>query len=142
LDRSLKAPRNPQRFSCTIEVAAVQNNEGDAFGGKVVRIATISGQNLLSLAISTDIDRFLTTGLVQVAPTIHIGGRVGVIFEGEIQQTDHAATIPHDQLVADAVTPEMLEDEPEAATKLAEFRTRLLKSVEYVDQAIVSLPKP
>ena len=49
--------------------------------------------------------------------------------------------IPLDQLVADVVSPEMLEDEPEAAQHLSEFRTRLLKSLELVDQAIASLPK-
>jgi hypothetical protein len=47
-----------------------------------------------------------------------------------------------DQMVADAVSPEMLEDEPEAAQHLAEFRNRLLKSLELVDQAIASLSKP
>jgi hypothetical protein len=49
--------------------------------------------------------------------------------------------IPLDQLVADAVSPEMLEDEPEVLQYLAEFRTRLLKRLELVDQAIASLPK-
>jgi hypothetical protein len=50
-------------------------------------------------------------------------------------------TIALDQLVADAVSPEMLEDEPEAAHMLSEFRVRLLKSLEHVDKAIASLPK-
>jgi hypothetical protein len=44
-------------------------------------------------------------------------------------------------LVRQAVAPEMLEDEPEAAQMLSKFRDRLLKSLEHVEQAIVSLPK-
>ena len=47
-----------------------------------------------------------------------------------------------DQLVADAVSAEMLEDEPNAAQQLSEFRIRLLKSLEHVEKAIASLPKP
>ena len=47
-----------------------------------------------------------------------------------------------DQLIADAVSLEMLEDEPEAASMLAGFRARLLKSLEHIDTAIASLPKP
>ena len=141
MDRSLKAPRNPQRFSCTIEVAAVQNNESDAFEGKVIRIATISGQNLLSLDISTEIDRLPTAALVRAAPTIDLSGKVGMIFDDEFQQDDRTESIPLDQLVADTVSPDMLEDELEAEQLLFQFRTRLLKSLELVDQAIAALPK-
>jgi hypothetical protein len=50
--------------------------------------------------------------------------------------------IPLNQLVADAVSPEMLDDEPEVRQNLAEFRARLLKSLEHVEKAIASLPKP
>ena len=46
------------------------------------------------------------------------------------------------QLVSQAVAPEMLQDEPEAAQILSKFRARLLKSLEHVEQAIASLPKP
>jgi len=49
--------------------------------------------------------------------------------------------IAFDQLVVNAVSADMLEDEPDAAAMLAEFRTRLLKSLEHVDQAIASLTK-
>jgi hypothetical protein len=47
-----------------------------------------------------------------------------------------------DKLVADAVSPEMLDDEPEASKLLSEFHARLLKSLEFVEKAIASLPEP
>jgi|SRR5665213_3501358 len=46
-----------------------------------------------------------------------------------------------DQLITEAVSEDMLEDEPDAAAMLAEFRSRLLKSLEHVDRAIAALPK-
>jgi hypothetical protein len=46
-----------------------------------------------------------------------------------------------DQVIAEAIAPEMLEDEPGALQMLSKFRDRLLKSLEHVDQAIASLPK-
>ncbi len=49
--------------------------------------------------------------------------------------------IAFDQLVVNAVSADMLEDEPDAAAMLAEFHSRLLKSLEYVDQALTSLTK-
>ena len=64
------------------------------------------------------------------------------IFDDEFQPTDIAATISLDQLVANAGSSDMLEDEPEAASMLAGFRSRLLKSLEFVEKAIASLPKP
>ena len=51
------------------------------------------------------------------------------------------AAISIDQVIADAISPDMLEDEPEAAQMLAKFRDRLLKSIEHVEHAILSLPK-
>ena len=50
--------------------------------------------------------------------------------------------LPIDQLVAQSVSSDMLEDEPEGPQMLFEFRARLLKSLDLVDQAIKSLPKP
>jgi hypothetical protein len=46
-----------------------------------------------------------------------------------------------DQVIAEAIAPEMLEDEPEAAQMLSKFRDRLLKSLEHVEKAIASLPR-
>jgi hypothetical protein len=50
-------------------------------------------------------------------------------------------TLTLDQLIADGISFDMLDDEPKAANMLSELRARLLKSLEYVEQAIASLPK-
>lgn len=96
----------------------------------------------MSLSISREIGLHLTNALVRAEPTIDLSGNVSVIFDDEFQSTDIAATISLDQLVANAGSSDMLEDEPEAASMLAGFRSRLLKSLEFVEKAIASLPKP
>jgi hypothetical protein len=96
----------------------------------------------MSVSISREIGRHLTNALVRAAPTIGLDGNVSIMFDDDFQSADHVTTISLDQLVADAVSPEMLEDEPQAAQHLSEFRTRLLKSLELVEQAIASLLKP
>jgi hypothetical protein len=74
-------------------------------------------------------------------PLLSLEGFVSIISDWSSSSLSENRSIPLHQLVADAVSPEMLEDEPEAAHMLAEFRTRLLKSLEHVDTAIASLPK-
>jgi hypothetical protein len=137
----LKAPRNLQPLSCTLEVAANQENEHDDTGEAIIRITTPSGQNLMSLSISREIGQHLTFALAQATPSIDINGSVTVMFDNEVQQTIQVATVAFDQLVAQAVSSEMLEDEPEAVQMLSKFRDRLLKSLEHVEQAIALLPK-
>ena len=75
-------------------------------------------------------------------PLLSLEGCVSA-FSSEISSSQLAnRPIPLNQLVADAVSSDMLEDEPRAFHMLSEFRTRLLKSLEHVDTAIASLPKP
>jgi hypothetical protein len=137
----LKAPRNPQRLSCTLEIAANQENEHDDTGEAVVHIMTPSGQNLMSLSISRELGQHFTSAQAQATPSINIDGSVTVMFDNEVQQKILVATLAFDRLVAEAVAPEMLEDEPQAAQMLSKFRDRLFKSLEHVEKAIASLPK-
>jgi EAL domain-containing protein (putative c-di-GMP-specific phosphodiesterase class I) len=141
LDCSLKAPRNPQRFPCTLDIAVNQENELDDTGEAVIRIATPSGRNLMSLSIAREIGQQIASARAQATPSINIDGGVTVMFGDDVQQTAQVETVDIDQLVAEAVAPEMLEDEPEAAQMLAKFRDHLLKSLEHVEQAIASRPK-
>jgi hypothetical protein len=138
---SLKAPRNPHRLSCTLKLTANQENEHDDTGEAVIRIATPSGQNLISLSIAREIGQHIISTITQANPSIDIDGTVTVILDDEVQQTIQVAAVALDQLVAEAIAPEMLEDEPEAAQMLSKFRDRLLKSLEHVEKAIASLPK-
>ena len=75
-------------------------------------------------------------------PLLSLDGCVSVISDEISLSQLESPPIALDQLVADAVFPEMLEDEPEAAQHLSEFRTRLLKSLERVEEAIAALPNP
>jgi hypothetical protein len=138
----LKASRGSQQLTCTLEVASVQEVGSDATGENVIRVATTSAQSLMSLSISREIGRHLTNALGRAAPTIDLSGKVSVIFDDEFHSDDQIESIPLNQLIADAVSPEMLDDEPEATQLLSQFRNRLVKSLAHVEQAIASLLKP
>jgi hypothetical protein len=136
----LKTPHKLQRYSCTLEVTSMQENEDT--GENVMHVTNSSGQNLLSLTIAPEIGQHIAAAYAEATASINIDGCVAVMFEHEFEPSVHAAAIPLDQLVASAVSADMLEDERDATAMLTEFRARLLKSLEYVDQAITSLTKP
>ena len=46
-----------------------------------------------------------------------------------------------DTLVAEAVSPDMLEDEPHAEAQLVQFRERLFLALQHVDKALTYLRK-
>lgn len=133
--------RIPHRISCTLELAADQESEHDDTGETVIRIAMPLGQSLLTVSISPEIGRHISSLLAQATPFIDLDGSVTVTVDAEVQQTIQVARVALDNLVAEAIAPEMLEDEPEAAQMLSKFRSRLLKSLEHVEQAIASRPK-
>ena len=141
-DCSLKVPYNPQRYACTLEVAAAQEHADKGIGENIFRVDTISGQTLLSMSVSREIIKRLTSEFAHATPAINIDGTVGVMFDDKFQHTNQAEAVALDQLVAEAISPDMLEDEPTAAVMLSEFRIRLLKSLELVEQAIATLPEP
>jgi hypothetical protein len=138
---SLKAPRNPHRLSCTLELTDIKENEHDDTCEAVIRIATPLGQNLISFSIAREIGRHIASALAQATPSINIDGSVTVMLDDDVQQTVQVETVDIDQLVAEAVAPEMLDDEPKAGEMLPKFRDRLLKSLEHIEKAIASLPK-
>lgn len=70
-------------------------------------------------------------------PIIDIEGLVYVAdWEEDTATTD---TFALDDLVARAVSPDMLEEEPQAADLLLRFRQRLISSLEHVKTALKSL---
>ena len=135
----MKAPLNLQRFSCTLEIVVMPN--GVDTSESLIRVKADSGQELLSLSIAPELGQHIASAHTYANASINIDGSVSVMSANEFQPRDQTAAVSLDQLVADAVSTDMLEDEPEAATLLAEFRIRLLKSLDYVDQAIASLAK-
>jgi hypothetical protein len=79
---------------------------------------------------------------LDLQPLFSLDGRVSVISDVISLSQLENQPIALDHLVAEAISPDMLEDEPNAAQQLSEFRNRLLKSLECVNTAIASLPKP
>jgi hypothetical protein len=73
-------------------------------------------------------------------PVIDIEGLVYV--DTSEDDSSKADPIALDDLVAGAVSPDMLEDEPKAAELLLRFRQRLLSSLDHVNTALKSLSKP
>lgn len=101
----------------------------DTAGLAVASMSVLKGQLLPTIAQELDHQ-----------PLLSMEGCISVISDLISSSQLENLPIALDQLVADAVSPEMLEDEPEAAHMLSEFRTRLLKSLELVEQAIALLP--
>jgi hypothetical protein len=66
-------------------------------------------------------------------------GLISASWEESMLELDTIKAISIDQFIAEAISPEMLEDEPEAAQMLTKFRDRLLKSLEHLEKAIASL---
>lgn len=76
---------------------------------------------------------------MDIAAVIDLEGLVYVADWDEVSSDPDP--VPLDKLVANAVSPDMLEDEPQAADLLLRFRQRLLSSLEHVNAAIKSVSK-
>lgn len=73
-------------------------------------------------------------------PVVDIEGLVYVDdWDVEHKVEDH---ITIDELVARAVEPKMLEDEPEAEQLLLRFKQRLITALEHVNAALQSVSSP
>jgi hypothetical protein len=98
-----------------------------------------------SIAIKLALSRKQAAGLIgelSASPNVNLDGTIYVSIDTDVLELPIGKAVTIDEFVYQAVQPDMLEDEPEAANMLAEFRTRLLKSLEHVEKAIASLPKP
>jgi hypothetical protein len=106
-----------------------------------IELRDTDGRSVARLSVPEDqlhqeLSRILNPG-VNLSPNGSI-----LTYFGELARGPKVGnSVAVDQLVAEAVAPEMLEDEPEAEQMLSKFRDRLLKSLEHVEKAIASLPK-
>ena len=117
-----------------------------AFGsgpeGYDVTIREVAGAPVLELRLPPD--------LVQHEESQHLGTRVVMSLDGLVSvQTEEPDSIRStgnhlsiDKLVALAVEPSMLEDEPEAPQMMATLRDRLLRALQSVDAAVAKLVNP
>jgi hypothetical protein len=74
-------------------------------------------------------------------PLISLDGIVSVASNETAEPMLGGQTITLDQLIAEGISIDMLDDEPNVANMLLELRARLLKSMELVEKAIASAPK-
>jgi len=107
----------------------------------VIELQFIDGGTLTSMSVPSE--QLLQAAAQKLVPypLISPAGLVSIVSDGLPIPLPESQAIALDHLVANAISTDMLEDEPDAATMLAEFRSRLLKSLEYVDQAIALLAK-
>jgi hypothetical protein len=107
----------------------------------VIELANPHGSTVASISIPTEMINELFRPYLSIIVELQLDGSVSL--DSEICATTLATSTETDilQLVSQAVAPEMLEDEPQAAQMLSKFRDRLLKSLEHVEKAIASLPK-
>ena len=106
-------------------------------------VSYIATDNSIELKLSLSNQQVdALVGELNASPSVNFDGTIYVSVDCEVQGASVGKTYFIDHLVDQAVQPQMLEDEPEAVHMLSEFRIRLLKSLELVEQAIASLPKP
>jgi hypothetical protein len=136
------APRNPT--SDLLLKLHWPSDEGALNGARyvVVELQDTAGLAVASMSVPKEQLLPAITQELDHQPLLSLEGCVSVISDVVSLSQLENQPIALDQLVADTVSPAMLEDEPEAAQQLSQFRTRLLKSLELVELAIVSLPKP
>ena len=108
----------------------------------VVELQDTAGLVVASMSVLKEQLLSTITQELDVQPLFSLDGCVSVFSDEVTLLQLENRTIALDQLVANAVSLEMLDDEPEAAQHLSQFRIRLIKSLEHVEKAIASLPKP
>ena len=105
----------------------------------VIEIQLADGRVLTSLSVpSQQLLEAVAQMLVQY-PLVSPDGMLSIATDEITASLPDNRAIQLDQLVANAISTDMLEDEPDAPELLKIFRARLLNSLELVDQAIASL---
>jgi hypothetical protein len=118
------------------------SNGGLAASGQcvIIELQVSNGLALATLSVPGELLLQEVAKTLLGYPILSPHGFVSLVSD-EITETLSNRAIALDQLVAEAISPDMLDDEQNVETMLAELRARLLKSLEYVNQAIATLPK-
>jgi hypothetical protein len=107
----------------------------------VVELQDANSLTMASLSLPCDQLLQAVSQKLKCYPLMTPDGVVSVVSDEVAEALPANQTISLDQLIAESISSDMLEDEPEAANMLFELRARLINSLEHVEQAIVSLPK-
>jgi hypothetical protein len=106
-----------------------------------IELQDTSGRSVALVSVPEDNLRQELSRILNPCVNISPDGSISTYFGEFVQGSEVGNSVVVDQLIAEAISPEMLEDEPEAGQMLSKFRDRLLKSLGHVEQAIRSLPK-
>ena len=107
----------------------------------VVRLQNANSLTIASVSVPSVQLLQAVSQKLECYPLLSPDGTVSIASDETAEPLPSTQTFTLDQLIADGVSSDMLDDEPKVANMLSELRARLLKSLEYVEQAIASLPK-
>jgi hypothetical protein len=107
----------------------------------VVELQDANSLTIASFSVPSDQLLQAVSQNLECYPMMSPDGFVSVVSDQTAEPLPSSQTIPLDKLIADGISSDMLDDEPNAANMLSELRGRLLKSLEYVEHTIASLPK-
>ena len=107
----------------------------------VVELQCGDGTTLASLSVPIQQLLQAVSQKLNCYPLLSPDGIVSIISDEIAEPLSSVQSIILDQLIADGISSDMLDDEPNASNMLLELRARLLRSLEYVEQAILSLSK-
>ena len=112
-------------------------------GGQHVVVELQNAISLTIASLSAPSDQLMqaVSQKLRCYPLLSPDGTVSIASDETAEPLPSTQTFTLDQLIANGVSSDMLDDEPKVANMLSELRARLLKSLEYVEQAIASLPK-
>jgi hypothetical protein len=128
--------------SVTWRIRQSKDRSVEVFDSLIVfELSDARGSTLASVSMPSETINELLQPYLSIFVELQLDGTVSL--DSDICAPALAPSTETDilQLVSQAVAPEMLRDEPQAAQMLSKFRDRLLKSLEHVEQAIRSLPK-
>jgi hypothetical protein len=104
-----------------------------------IELQDTSGRSVAVLSVPEDQLHQELSRILNPSVLMSLQGMILISLEEATHEPDAEGAIAIDQLIAEAISIEMLEDEPEAAQMLTKFRDRLLKSLEHLEKALASL---
>lgn len=138
MNNALKVP--PHDLTLKLDWPNEQNHLADRQAA-VVQLQSANGLTVASISVPSDQLLQAVSQKLKCSVQMSPDGIVSVVSDETVKPLQAPQAITLDRLIAETISPDMLEDEPNATAMLAEFRSRLLKSLEYVDEAIASLTK-
>ncbi len=107
----------------------------------IVELRNANTHTVASFSVPSDQLLQAVSQKLKCYPIMTPDGIVSVVSDETAEPLPPTRSNTIDQLIADGISSDMLDDELKVANMLSELRTRLLKSLELVEKAITLLPK-